>query len=189
MWELLHTNFNRHISLTDNEFETVQSLFRERKFRKKQFILQEGEISRFETFIVKGCTRTYEVDNNGQEHILQFGIEDWWVGDLYSFFTESPSRVNIECIEDCEVLQISKENLELLYRQVPKMERYFRIMIQNAFNAAQHRILHTISKPAAERYHDFISNYPKIEQRIADHHIASYLGIAPQSLSRIRKGK
>jgi len=189
MWELLHTNFSRHVSLTDHEFAIVQSLFRERKYRKKQYILQEGEINRLETFIVKGCTRTYEVDNNGQEHILQFGIEDWWVGDLYSFFTETASRFNIDCIEDCEVLQINKENLEELYRLVPKMERYFRIMIQNAFNAAQHRILHTISKPAAERYQDFISKYPKIEQRIADHHIASYLGIAPQSLSRIRKLK
>ena len=189
MWELLHTNFSRHISLTDQEFEIVKSLFRERKYRKKQYILQEGEINRLETFIVKGCTRTYEVDNSGQEHILQFGIEDWWIGDLYSFFTEVPSRFNIDCIEDCEVLQINKENLEVLYNIVPKMERYFRIMIQNAFNAAQHRILHTISKPAAERYQDFISKYPKIEQRIADHHIASYLGIAPQSLSRIRKLK
>jgi CRP-like cAMP-binding protein len=189
MWELLHTNISRHVSLTDKEFEIVRSLFKEKKYRKKQYILQEGEISKVETFIAKGCTRTYEVNESGQEHILQFGIEDWWIGDLYSFLTETPSRYNIDCIEDCEVLQITKEKLEELYRTVPKMERFFRIIIQNAFNAAQQRILYTISKPAAERYYDFIEKYPAIEQRVADHHIASYLGIAPQSLSRIRKTK
>ncbi|MEO5564767.1 MAG: Crp/Fnr family transcriptional regulator [Chitinophagaceae bacterium] len=187
MWELLHTAFSKHISLTDAEFEICKSMFTEKKYRKKQYILQEGEICKQETFITRGCIRTYEVDENGQEHILQFGIEGWWIGDLYSFLNNTPSSYNIDCIEDCEVLHMSKVNLEELYVEVPKLERFFRILMQNAYSAAQQRILYTISKPAAERYHDFITKYPHIEQRVADHHIASYLGIAPQSLSRIRK--
>src|SRR6476469_6278141 len=148
MYEKLIENLSRYTKLEHGERQIIESHFSIKRFRKHQFILQEGDIARYETFIAKGLTRTYELDEKGQEHIIQFGVEDWWIGDLYSFLTETPSGLNIDCIEDCEVLQINKENLEVLYRVVPKMERYFRIMIQNAFNAAQHRILHTISKPA-----------------------------------------
>lgn len=183
---LLLKNLSKYVSLTEEEARVIESLFVRRKFRKRQYIIQEGEVARYETFIVKGITRTYEVDDNGQEHIVQFGLHDWWVGDLYSFLTETPSVYNIDCLEDTEVLQISKANLEILYEGVPKMERHFRVMIQNAYIASTQRVASALSKSALERYNEFIRRYPQIEQRVANHQIASYLGITPQSLSRIR---
>lgn len=186
MWDLLLKNLNKYVTLTSDEVAIVQSLFVYRKFRKRQYIQQEGDVTRFETFVIKGVTRTYDVDDNGQEHVVQFGIEDWWVGDLYSFLTETPSAYNIDCLEDTETLQITKQDLELLYERVPRMERHFRILIQNAFIASTRRLSTSLSKTAAERYDDFIKRYPHIEQRVPNHQIASYLGITPQSLSRIR---
>jgi CRP-like cAMP-binding protein len=131
-------------------------------------------------------TRTYDVDAKGQEHIVHFGLEDWWVGDLYSFLTDTPSNYNIDCLEDTEALQITRANLETLYQSVPKMERHFRILVQNAFIASTRRISATLAKSALERYQEFINRYPHIEQRVPNHQIASFLGITPQSLSRIR---
>src|SRR5688500_10643809 len=111
MSELLIRNLNKFVSLTNEETEVILPLFTLRRFRKHQYILQEGDLVRHETFIIKGLTRTYEVDEKGQEHIIQFGLEDWWVGDLYSFLTGAPSRYNIDCLEDTEVLQITKADL------------------------------------------------------------------------------
>ena len=186
MYDALLRNLNRYVTLTDEEASIASSLFGYKKYRKHQYVLQEGEVSRMEIFILKGLTRTYELDEKGQEHIIQFGIEDWWVGDLYSFLSGKPTKYNIDCIEDTEVLQIDRERLELLYQQVPKMERHFRIIIQNAYIASINRVAASLAKSAAERYQDFIARYPQIEQRIPNHQIASYLGITPQSLSRIR---
>ena len=186
MYESLIKSLSKHVTLTEQESGIIESLFKSRKFRKHQYILQEGEITRYETFIVKGVSRIYEIDEKGQEHILQFGLEDWWVGDLYSFLTETPTTFNIDCLEDTEVLQISKTDLETLYGQVPKMERHFRLIIQNAFIASTRRVSATLSKSALERYEEFLRQYPQIEQRVPNHQIAAYLGITPQSLSRIR---
>jgi len=186
MFEHLIKNLTRYVSLSDAEIAVIESLFSFRKFRKHQYILQEGEINRFETFIVSGLTRTYEVDEKGQEHIVQFGTEDWWVGDLYSFLTETPSVYNVDCLEDTEVLQITRPNIEILYEKVPKTERHFRIVIQNAFIASTRRVSATLTKSALERYQDFNEKYPHIGQRVPNHQIASYLGITPQSLSRLR---
>lgn len=172
--------------LTEEDTVVIESLFTAKKFRKRQYILQEGDITRYETFIVKGVTRTYEVDNDGQEHIIQFGLEDWWVGDLYSFLTETPTRYNIDCLEDTEVLQINKPNLEILYQKVPAMERHFRILIQNAFIASTKRVSASLAMSALERYDEFMNRYPQIGLRVTNNQIASYLGITPQSLSRIR---
>jgi CRP-like cAMP-binding protein len=186
MYDILFQHFNKYVSLSQDEFEICKSLFRYKKFRKHQYILQNGDISRYETFILSGCTRTYEVDDNGQEHIIQFGTETWWVGDLHSFLTNSPSRLNIDCLEDTEVLQILRTEMEKLYDKVPKLERFFRLLIQKAYVASMDRIYSNLSKPAPERYQEFIQKYPLIEQRVPNHQIASYLGITPQSLSRIR---
>ncbi len=188
MWDRLFQNFEKHIQVTPADKALVQSLFRHRRYRKHQYILQEGEAVRAESFVVKGCTRTYQVDEKGQEHILSFGPEDWWVGDLYSFLTGQPSAYNIDCYEDTEVLQITPPDLERLYAEAPIFERFFRIIVQNAFIALQRRVMTTISQPAAERYREFQQRYPHIEQRVPNHQIASYLGITPQSLSRIRRG-
>lgn len=186
MSDLLLNNLTKYIRLTEEEKQIILSHFTIKKFRKHQYILQEGDVIRHETFVVRGLTRTYEVDEKGQEHVVQFGLEDWWVGDLYSFLTETPSKYNIDCLEDTEVRQITKTGLETLYEEVPKLERHFRIMVQNAYIATVQRVASTLTKDAAERYHEFIAKYPQIEQRVPNHQIASYLGITPQSLSRIR---
>jgi CRP-like cAMP-binding protein len=187
MSELLIRNLNKFVSLTNEETEVILPLFTLRRFRKHQYILQEGDLVRHETFIIKGLTRTYEVDEKGQEHIIQFGLEDWWVGDLYSFLTGAPSRYNIDCLEDTEVLQITKADLEEVYQKVPKIERHFRIMVQNAYIASVQRISSNMMKSAAERYREFIDKYPSIYQRVPNHYVAAFLGITPQSLSRIRR--
>jgi CRP-like cAMP-binding protein len=186
MLNALVKTLSKYVTLTPEEVNIIESLFTFRTFRKRQYILQEGEITRHETFIVKGVTRTFEVDEKGQEHVLQFGLEDWWTGDLYSFLTETPAKSNIDCLEDTQVYQITKPNLETLYEKVPKMERHFRIVIQNAYIASTKRVASSLAKSATERYLDFTSQYPQIEQRVPNHLIASYLGITPQSLSRIR---
>ena len=182
-------SLQQHVTLTEQELAVIEELFNTRKYRKRQYILQEGEVMRFDSFVLSGLTRLYEVDEKGHEHIVMFGPEGWWVGDLYSFFAEMPSRFNIDCLEDTEVMQISKENLETLYSRVPKMERHFRILLQNAYIASTARVTSSLIKSATERYAEFIERYPDIEQRVPDHQIASYLGITPQSLSRIRAGR
>lgn len=186
MSELLFKNFARYITLNEEEKVIVMSHFSLKKFRKHQYILQEGQISRYENFVVKGLTRTYEVDEQGHEHVILFGPEEWWVGDMYSYLSQTPTVVNIDCLEDTEVLQISKASQETLFQQVPKLERFFRILVQNAYMAAIGRISSSLKKTSGDRYEEFISKYPHIEQRVPNHQIASYLGVTPQSLSRIR---
>jgi len=188
MFDLLIRNIlKRNIHLTPDEIKILQSKFTYKHFRKHQYILQQGELSRVESFIVNGLTRTYEVDEKGQEHILQFGMEDWWIGDMYSFLSGKPSAFNIDCLEDTEVLQITKSNLEQLYGEVPKMNQYFRLLLEKALISTNQRIIASLRKTAAERYLEFLEKYPFINQRVSNHQIASFLGITPQSLSRVRK--
>jgi CRP-like cAMP-binding protein len=186
MWDVLIKNLSRYVTLTNDEASVIKTLFSHKKFRKHQYILQEGSVSKHETFIAKGVARIYQVDEKGNEHIVQFGLEDWWVGDMYSFLTGTPSIYNIDCLEEAEVFQITKADMETLYVKVPKMERHFRIMVQHAFIASTRRVSSSLAKNALDRYLEFIHKYPQIEQRVPNHQIASYLGITPQSLSRLR---
>ena len=167
--------------------EILQSSFTHKKYRKHQYILQQGDVSRYDNFIIKGIARTYQVDDRGQEHIIRFTPEEWWTGDMYSFLTGKPTNYNVDCLEDTEVLSITYNDLETLFEKVPKMNTYFRILYQNSIIAYTQRIGSSLSRPAVERYQEFIKKYPQIEQRIPNHQIASFLGITPQSLSRIRK--
>jgi CRP-like cAMP-binding protein len=187
MYDPLLQAISKHVSLTTDEQMIVCSLAQVKKLRKRQYLLQEGEVSKTENYVLKGCLRTYEVNDKGQEHVSQFSVEDWWVGDLYSFLTGTPSTYNIDCIEDSELLQFSRAALDEMYERVPKMERFFRILIQNAYIASTKRVASSMSKPALDRYIDFLKSYPHIDQRVPNHQVASYLGITPESLSRIRK--
>ena len=141
----------------------------------------------FENFVNKGCLRAYTVDEQGQEHIAMFGIEGWWISDMYSFLTNTPATQNIDALEDSEVLSIEKSDLEKLYDHVPKFNRFFLKLLQNAFVAHQRRILAANSQTAEEQYLDFITRYPSLEQRVPQHQIASYLGMSPETISRIRR--
>lgn len=187
IYEKLFTAIQQHVPLNDIEKETICLLSSVKKFRKYQYLLQEGNISHTENFVVKGCLRSYEVNEKGQEHVIQFSVEDWWAGDLLSFLAEKPSMYNIDCLEDTEVIQFNKTDLTRLYDEVPMMERYFRLLLQNAYIATNERLLSSLSKTAMEKYADFLKKYPHIEKRVTNRQIASYLGITPESLSRIRK--
>jgi CRP-like cAMP-binding protein len=187
MWDLLLDNIKRRdVELTPAEIEIVQSLFSYRKFRKHQYILQEGEVSTHDNFVIKGICRTYRVDEDGHEHILRFTPEEWWVGDLASFLSEKPSLYNVDCLEDTEILRITYQDLETLFEKVPKMNKYFRLLYQKSIISYNVRLTSNQTKSASERYEEFIRTFPLIGQRVSDQQIASYLGITPQSLSRIR---
>jgi CRP-like cAMP-binding protein len=189
MHPLLRTHLSRHIQVNEKEIEIIDSFFRARTLRKRQYLLQAGDVCRTENFILKGCLRAYTTDPEGQEHIAMFGIEDWWISDLYSFLTATPATQHIDALEDSEVLSIEKPDLEKLYDLVPQFNQFFRIMLQNAFVANQQRILASISQTAEEQYVNFKKKYPAIDQRVPQHQVASYLGISPETISRIRKGK
>ena len=144
-------------------------------------------MAKYEYFITKGCLKTYTVDENGGEHISMFGIEDWWTGDLYSFITGEPSLYFVEALEDSEVLQISKQNTELLLAKVPKFERFYRILYQKSLITYIRRVNHNISLTAEKRYQNFVSKYPQIANRVSQKNIAAYLGVTPEFLSMIRR--
>lgn len=187
MNDLLLQNIENHVHLDAREIELTLSLFQPKVLKRKAFLLRQGEVCRSENFIVKGCVKVYSLDESGSEHIVMFGIEGWWVGDLLSFLTGKESRYHIEALEDTELLQITKPDLDLLYEKVPKMERFFRILLQNAFIAHMERIDQSLSLDAAGRYAHFVGKYPAFGQRIPQKQIAAYLGITPVFLSMLRK--
>ncbi|HWK08006.1 MAG TPA: Crp/Fnr family transcriptional regulator [Puia sp.] len=187
MFELLHSKVAEKISITEAEFDLCKSLFTPKKLRKKQFLLQEGEVSRYTIFVTKGLLRSYTIDDKGVEHILQFALEGWWTADMYSFFTGEPSLFNIEALEDSEALLITRPSWESLLQQIPAFERYFRILIQNSLIATQRRLMETMSETAERKYLNFIKLYPASVQRVPQHMIASYLGITRETLSRLRR--
>ena len=187
MWDLLLENIaRRDVLLTPEEIEILKSLFSHKTYRKHQFILQEGEVSTHDNFIIKGLSRIYHTDDKGQQHILRFTPEEWWTGDLASFLSGKPTIYNVDCLEDTEVLRITYADLEILFERVPKMNKYFRLLYQRSIISYGLRLVSNLSLSASERYDEFIKRYPDIEQRVPNHQIASYLGITPQSLSRIR---
>jgi len=185
--ELILKNINRHIRLDGEETDYFLSLLQTRVIRRKGFLLRANEVCKNESFITKGCLRTYTIDDAGLEHTLMFATEDWWTGDLYSFLTQQPSSLMIDATEDTTILQISRANLEQLYQKVPKFERFFRIMFQNAFIAQQERIKQNLSFTAEQRYCQFLDKWPDLEQRLSQKQVASYLGITPEFLSMIRR--
>lgn len=185
--ELLLQNIKAHISLDKEETEFFLRLIKPNTIKRKDFLLKQGEICRYESFITKGCLRVYTLDNNGVEHVVMFGVENWWVSDLRSFLMQTPAQYMIDALEDTEVLQISKPDIDRLYERVPKFERFFRIILQNAFVAHQQRIEQNLSFSAEERYRFFTEKYPHMDQRIPQKQIASYLGITPVFLSILRR--
>ena len=186
-YEQLFNNLARHIRLDTAELDYFCSILKLRRIRKRQYLLQAGDVCRFETYVLKGCVRVFYVDAQGLEHIVMFGAEDWWVSDMESLRRQTPATMHIEALEDTEVLQISQHDMEDLLLRVPKFERYFRIMLQNAFIAHQQRILNNISLTAENRYALFLEKYPHFAQRLPQKQIALYLGITPEFLSKVRK--
>lgn len=185
--ELLINSISKHITLDQKEIELLLSIVKFRKIRKRQYLLQEGDVNRYNTFVSKGCLRSYVVDKNGTEHVFQFAVEGWWIGDILSMNTQTPSIMNVDALEDSELLLISKEDMDNFYMRVPKYEHYSRVILENAFIAHQARIMQSICFSAAERYEYFKEKYPFLLQRIPQIQIASYLGITPEFFSKLRK--
>lgn len=179
--------FNKFLPLSEEEMAFVEEIFKERNVKRRQFILQEGDVCKHNTFVVEGCFKMYLVDPNGKEHNLQFAIENWWIGDIGSFHSEEPSRLYIEAIEHSTILQVKKEDQLKLFVDYPKFNRIFRVLAENAMVSLQNRILQNISSTAEERYLHFLEKYPQLFNRISNVQIASYLGVTPEFLSTIRK--
>lgn len=180
-------NVSKHIQLTPEEQLFWRGLLRSRKVERGECLLQVGDISRYQYFVVSGCLRTYLVDEDGKEHILQFAPEDWWTGNMASMLKGQPSQLIIEALETTNVLALDKQGQDQLFDRVPKFDRFFRILITNAFVAQQRRTLSSLSKTAEERYAEFRKLYPSLDGRVAQKHIASYLGMTPEFLSTVRK--
>lgn len=187
MFDTLFHHITKKISLTTDEFEVCKSYFATKKIRKKQYLLQEGEACKYTAFVTKGLLRSYTVDDKGTEHIIQFALEEWWMADIYSFLTGEPSLYNIDALEDSELLLITKAAQDEMVLAVPKMERFLRLLMQNSLISMQRRLIGSLNYTAEDKYLQLIALLPGIIQRVPQHQIASYLGITPETLSRIRR--
>ncbi|MCA0154507.1 Crp/Fnr family transcriptional regulator [Winogradskyella vincentii] len=175
------------LELKDHEIEFIKTVLHKKNYSKGALIIKNG-VQVDQTFGVKsGCLRTYHVDKVGKEHTLQFAIKGWWITDYTSFFLKSKAIMNLEVIQDAVVYQLSFQDREELFKKIPTLESFIRTRLENSYAAFQKRVLGNLSKTAKERYLDFISTYPNIEKRVKNYHIASYLGITTESLSRIRR--
>ncbi len=186
LFERIHAHINRNCRLSEADFDILDSLLEKRIVKRKTMLLQEGEVCHFEAFVNQGCIRSYYLDENGFEVTLQFAIEDWWVSDIASFHDQQPSHMFIEALEDCELLILNPATKESLLQQIPALERYFRLMVQRNLSSLQSRLFKTIATSAQAKYLDFLEKYPTIPQRVPQHYIASYLGISPEFLSKVR---
>lgn len=183
---LILANVSRHIDLDKTETDFFVSILEPRSLERKKVYLRAGTVCKYSAFVVDGALKSYTVDKDGKEHILSIAIRDWWIADMYSYISRKPAVLTIESIADSEVLLLSYENQQLLYEKVPKFERFFRILVEHSLVANQERLIDNLSSSAEERYLRFIKKYPAIPSCVPQHSIASYLGITPEFLSKIR---
>lgn len=183
----LLASINKHVPLTSEEERFIQASFISQRVRQHEFIENPGELTRFLTYVNSGCLMTYYSDNNAHDHVLQFATSGWWTGDLNSLLKCVPSIYSTKALADSEVLLITKIGLDTLLEKYPKFERFFRIIFQNSLVTHQERIIQGFSATADERYQSFLEKYPTLEQFVPLKYIASYLGITPEFLSKIRR--
>lgn len=172
-------------SLTDEEFEYIKPFFREKKIKKHQYLLQDGDKVTSEYWIIKGIFRAFYIDKDGKEHILQFALENWWLSDYNAFFNEKESNINIICMDDAEVLCLTLAGREQLAAEFHKMEHFFRMKLSSGYAAQQRRIISLLSNNPKKRYEEFAGLYPNIMQKIPKKYIAEYLGVSRETLSRL----
>lgn len=187
MYDSLIDHFKEIVQITDTDEKLIRESFAKKSIKKNEFLLSRADISNHMRFIVEGCMKVYYLDKDGNERIYQFGIEGWWVNDLYSYLTQTPSEYFIKAIQDSRLLMIHRDTLESLFDKSPMIERFFRIKFQNAYVALQDRTIKNMSESAEQRYMNFQKKYRDMEQRIPQYMIAAYLGVTPEHLSAIRK--
>lgn len=186
MYEIFFQTLINKVPFNNEELEVIKTYLTPKKLRKKQYLLQEGDVCKFIAFVEKGSLRSYSIDEKGAERIIQFALEGWTISDLYSFLTAEPANYNIDALEDAELVLISKSAHEELLKTMPKYETWIRIQITGAYIAMQRRLTSIISLSLEERYANFTTLYPDIAQRVPQHMIASYMGLTPETLSRVR---
>jgi len=184
--DILYTNIERHIHLTQDDKVRFLSVLRTKTVKKKSIILSENKVSTHATFVLKGCLKAYTVNDNGFEHIIQFAPEDWWVTDMYSFISQKPGNIIIEAIENSEVVQLSRADQLRLFDDIPAFERYFRIITEKSLVSYRTRLMDNMSLTATERYAGFCEQYPTLITKLPQKLIASYIGVTPEFLSKMR---
>jgi CRP/FNR family transcriptional regulator len=189
MTSSLITHIKKYIDLTESEVDLLSQYFKSNKIAKKEFLLEADEVCKHNFFVEKGCLRMYFVNDKGAEQITQFAIENWWLADYMSFDRQTPSPFYIQAIENSEVVFIDHFRQEELLKAIPKLERYFRLVLQRAYAAHQLRIKFLYDLSKEESYQHFIAGFPGFVQRIPQYMLASYLGFTPEYLSEIRKKK
>ncbi len=184
--ELILSNICKYISLNDEEKEHILHFLEEEHLTKNKFILRQGELCNYINFVNTGLLRAYYLNPEGKDSTVMFAVPDWWITDMHCFLNGLPAMVNIQVVEAGSILKLSRENLDKLYDDIPKFNKFFRILMQNAYCREQLRIIQNLSLPAKERYDQFIKNYPQIANKVTLKQTASYLGITPEFLSSIR---
>lgn len=177
----------KNLSFSEEEYALLDTVFEKLHLNKGSSLLKTGDPVEYQYFIAQGCLRTFYLDKSAKEHTVQFAVQDWWISDYTAFFSNSKATLNIECLQDSQVFKVSRSNLEELFIQIPRLETFFRKKLEGAFSSFQKRILANLSQSAKERYLDFVASYPNIEQSVKNYHIASYLGVTTETLSRIRR--
>lgn len=179
-------NISRHIVLTSSEEEHFCSVLRKTSIKRKNYFLEEGAIAKDVAFVINGCLRAYSIDNNGFEHILQFAPQDWWITDMYSFVSGKPGTLFVDAVEDTEALLLSREDQLQLFNNIPKFERYFRILTEKSLVSSRQRMMDNLSLTAQERYETFCNYYPTLINALPQKMIASYIGVTPEFLSKMK---
>lgn len=182
-------NIEKHISLTDQERSYFTAQLELKEVSRKEYILEAGSSCRYFNFVNDGAFRAYYLSKEGKESTIMFAVSDWWITDMHCFVNEQPAMLNIQAIANSSTVRLPKEKLDRLFEEVPKFEKFFRIIMQNAYTREQLRVLENLSLTAEERYHNFLDKYPQIVKQVTQKQIASYLGITPEFLSAIRAGK
>ncbi|NLR90238.1 MULTISPECIES: Crp/Fnr family transcriptional regulator [Flammeovirga] len=177
----------KSLYLTETEKQAIRNCFHEKHYKKGELIILNGQDVDTLLYVVDGCLRTYFIDEKGKEHTIQFAVHDWWISDMVAFFSQTKAIYNIECLEDSIVFAIHREDIEKLCFQIPVFNKLYRSKMEGSIVGYQKRILANLSQNATERYERFIETYPNIEMSVKNYHLASYLGITTESLSRIRK--
>ena len=184
---LLYKHINGRVKISEEEFEKIFQHFEELNFSKNDLIIKPNKKVDYKFYVLKGCLRSYFIDLEDIEHTVQFAVEDWWIGDYPAYFSGNKSTLNVECLEDCTLLRIKKADWEKLYKEIPKLESYARIQLERGLASTHQKHINSYTMSTKAKYEHFIASYPQFAQRVKNYHIASYLGITPESLSRIRK--